>query len=123
MVDFNKRAKHLQNAREAKTQRRLEETDPDYSRDVLHEANWEGLSDSEEESDVEISEPEDNISDERKDLFESLISAAKTEWSHGVDNTKFLYQRGPTLSLNVKTAAFVQHDVILLMLRRPIDNH
>jgi hypothetical protein len=94
----NKRAKHLRDAREAKRQRRLEEPDKDFSIGVLHEAHWEGLSDSEEESDIEISEPEDNISDEGRDLFERLLSAAKTEWSHGADTTKFLYQKGPTLS-------------------------
>jgi hypothetical protein len=69
MGRVNKRARHLRDAREAKKQRRLEETDEDLSIDILHEAHWEGLSDSEEESDVEISEPEDNISDEGNECF------------------------------------------------------
>lgn len=97
MGHLNKRARHLRDAREIKRQRRLEETDKDCSTDILHEAHWEGLSESEEESDVEISEPEDNISDEGKDAFEKLLSAAKREWSNGVDASKFLYQRGPSL--------------------------
>jgi hypothetical protein len=47
--------------------------------------------DSEEESAVEISEPEDNISDEGKENFEILLSATKLEWSDAVDATKLLY--------------------------------
>ena len=96
MGHLNKRRRHLRDAREIKRQRRLDETHNDHSTDVLHEAHWEGLSES-EESDVEISEPEDNISDEGNDAFERLLGAAKKEWSDGVDATKFLYQRGPTL--------------------------
>ena len=91
---LNKRRRHLRDAREAKRQRRLDEAHNDHSTDVLHEAHWEGLSES-EESDVEISEPEDNISDERNDAFERLLGAAK-EWNDGADATKFPYQRGPT---------------------------
>ena len=44
------------------------------------------------------SEASDNISSEGMDVFDRLINAAKLEWNHGVDTTKFLYQRGPTLS-------------------------
>ena len=97
MGRFGKRARQLQDLREAKRQRRLEETEKDFSTDVLHETHWEGLSDSEDESDIEMSEPEDNISDKGQDIFERLLRAAKTEWSQGVDTTtKFLYQRDPT---------------------------
>ena len=44
----------------------------DLSADIVYEAHWEGLSESEEESDIEISEPEDNISEESKNAFERL---------------------------------------------------
>jgi hypothetical protein len=102
MGHLNKRARHLRDAREAKRQRILEEADKCLLTDILHddilhEAHWEGLSDSEDESDVEISEPEDNISDEGNENFEILLGAAKLEWSPTVDATKFSYQRGSTL--------------------------
>jgi hypothetical protein len=79
MPKLNKRARHLQDINEAKRQR----LNHPVSADVLHETHWEGLSDSEEESDIEISEPEDNISE--------------LEWSHAADAVKFSYQRGSTL--------------------------
>jgi hypothetical protein len=89
MGHLNKRARHLRDAREAKRQRILEEADKDLLTDILHddishEAHWEGLSDSEDESDVEISEPEDNISDEGNENFEILLGAAKLEWTKGI---------------------------------------
>jgi hypothetical protein len=96
MGHLNKRAQHLRDAREAKRQRRLESLD-EISTDILHEAHWEGLSDSEEESDIDISELEDNISDKGKKDFDIFLSTAKMEWNHAADVTKFLYQRGPTL--------------------------
>jgi hypothetical protein len=75
MGHLNKRLRHLRDAREAKRQRRLEETDKDLSSDILHEAHWEGLSDSEEESDVQISEPKDNIPDEGLKDFDIFLQA------------------------------------------------
>ena len=61
--------------------------------DNTHEAHWEGLFESEEESEVEISEPEDNISKEAQNAFEELLNA-KTS----TDTTNFLYQRASSLS-------------------------
>jgi hypothetical protein len=56
--------------------------------DILHEAHWEGLSDDDDESDLSISEPEDNISD----------GGGMPLRSEGCDAAKFRYQRGSTLS-------------------------
>jgi hypothetical protein len=98
MGRLGKRARHLQDVREAKKRRRLK-INEELLTYILHEAHWEGLSDSEEESDAEISEPEDNISDEGKEMFEKLLSAAKLEWSHTANATKFPYQRGPERGL------------------------
>ena len=79
MTKLNKRAQHLQDINEVKQQ----QLNHPVSADVLHETHWEGLSDSEEESDIEISELENNISE--------------LEWSHAADAVKFSYQRGSTL--------------------------
>ena len=69
----------------------------DYPDDVQQHVHWEGLSDSEEESDIEMSEPEDNIVDEGKDAFETMMEARK-----GLQNGKWgdrlLYQRGSTVT-------------------------
>ena len=93
MGRLKKRTKQLQDAREVKRQRRSDTIDMDLLTDIFHEAHWEGLSNSEEESDIEISESEDNIPDGGKDAFERLLSAAQTS-----ETTKFPYQREPTLS-------------------------
>ena len=74
--------------------------------DILYEAHWEGLSESEEESDIEISEPEDNI-EESKNVFERLRCDADTT------TTKLPYQRGPTLSKRQQTRSRnEQHDLL-----------
>ena len=74
--------------------------------DILYEAHWEGLSESEEESDIEISEPEDNI-EESKNVFERLRCDADTT------TTKLPYQRGPTLSKRQQTRnRNEQHDLL-----------
>ena len=39
--------------------------------DNIHEAHWEGLFESEEESEIEISEPEDDISEEAQNAFKN----------------------------------------------------
>jgi hypothetical protein len=44
--------------------------DEDSCTDVVHEAHWEGLSDGGEESEIDISEVEDNIPDGKNDAFE-----------------------------------------------------
>jgi hypothetical protein len=60
----------------------------DYPDDIHHDAHWEGLSDSEEESDIDMSEPEDNVPDEGKDAFETVMQARKrvenNKWGHKV---------------------------------------
>ena len=68
----------------------------DLSADIVYEAHWEGLSKSEEESDIGISEPEDNISEESKNAFERLHDA-------NTITMKLPYQRGPTLSKRQQT--------------------
>ena len=98
MTRPTKRTVRLREARKAKRQK-LEATNIDLSTTTatheptspIHEAHWEGLSESEEESDVEISEPEDNISEEGKNAFERLSNA-------NLSAAKFSYQKGPTLS-------------------------
>ena len=90
MMKLNKRARQLQNAREGKRQQ-----NHSVSTDILHETHWEGLSDSEKESDIEISESDDNIADEE---IENIFSAVKMKWSHAADAVKFSYQQGPTSS-------------------------
>ena len=96
---LNKRLRHMRNMRNAKRQKKIDTTSTtagtamistDFS-DILYEAHWEGLSESEEDSDIEISEPEDNI-EESKDVFERLRCDADTT------TTNLPYQRGPTLS-------------------------
>ena len=42
--------------------------------DNIHEAHWEGLFES-EESEIEISEPEDDISEEAQNAFKKLFNA------------------------------------------------
>ena len=102
MGHLNKRARQLRDARETKRQRRSqpEETDrgPSEFEDILHEAHWEGLSDEDEEGDIDISEPEDNISDEGRNAFEILLKNARSEGCDAAETTEFRYQRGPTLS-------------------------
>ncbi|KAN0077511.1 hypothetical protein V8E54_005815 [Elaphomyces granulatus] len=104
MGRLNKRQRQLQILREAK-QRKLEEKSQntllnaiglnDSLVDELHEAHWEGLSESESDSDdVEISDPEENIPNEDTDAFEILMRTAQDS----VKETKFLYQRGSVLS-------------------------
>ena len=61
--------------------------------DNIHEAHWEGLFESEEESEIEISEPEDDISEEAQNAFEKLFNA-----NTSTDTTNFPYQRGSSLS-------------------------
>ena len=97
MTRPTKRTVRLREARKAKRQK-LEATNiyPSTTTTVqelesqIHEAYWEGLSES-EESDVDISEPEDNISEKGKNSFERLSNA-------NLSTTKFPYQRGLTLS-------------------------
>ena len=97
MGQLNKRQRHLRKLREAQRQRleerilqeTLEITSPE-----LHEAHWEGLSDSDSESEVEISEPEDNIPVGDIDAFETLMRRVEDS----AHETKFLYQRGSVLS-------------------------
>lgn len=93
MTRPSKRIVRLRNAKNAKRQK-LETTNTELSitePSPIHAVHWEGLSESEEDSDVEISEPENNISEEGKNALEQFSSA-------NVAATKFLYQRGPTLS-------------------------
>jgi hypothetical protein len=71
---------------------------PDNYPDNVHQhVHWEGLSDSEEESDIEMSEPEDTIDDEGKDAFDTMMQATK-----GLQNGKWgdrlLYLRGSTVT-------------------------
>ena len=46
-----------------------------YPNDVHDDVHWEGLSESEEESDVEMSEPEDHVLDEGKNAFDTMMQA------------------------------------------------
>ena len=92
---LNKRAKHLKAAREAKRQRTPE---PEVEERgsvpfTLLEAHWEGISSDEEESEIEMSEPEDNILGQEQNTFEILLNAEKEGHS-----ANFLYQRGSELS-------------------------
>ena len=105
MGRLNKRQRQLQTLREAK-KRKLEEKSQnttllniislnDSLIDELHEVHWEGLSESESDSDdVEISDPEDNIPNEDTNAFEILMRTAQDS----MKETKFLYQRGSILS-------------------------
>ena len=105
MGHLNKRARQLMAARDAKKRLRtleeeepepVERTPPPFS---LHDAHWEGISSDEDESDIEISEVEDNILEEASlNAFEMLLSSRKKEASSPSLSTKFLYQRGPELS-------------------------
>jgi hypothetical protein len=99
MGHLNKRQRHLRNLREAQRQR-LEEAEERIQDTFkimapeLHEAHWEGFSDSGSESDVEISEPEDNIPVEDNNALEILMHAAEGS----AQGAKFLYQRRSVLS-------------------------
>ena len=94
MVGIGKRARRMKEMRSARWPRKVDtintetsteistETSTgasmatDLSADIIYEAHWEGMSESEEEkSDIEISEPEDNISEESKNGFERLHDA------------------------------------------------
>ena len=88
MVGIGKRAWHMKEMRSPRWPRKVDtintETSTEISTetstrasmatnlsaDILYEAHWEGLSKTEEESDIEISESEDNISEESKNAFE-----------------------------------------------------
>jgi len=60
----------------------------------LCDAHWEGLSDTEVESDIETSEGEDNIaSEDAKNVFQVLMDAEKEPGNE--DATVFMFQRGP----------------------------
>ena len=60
----------------------------------LCDAHWEGLSDTEVESDIETSEGEDNIaSEDAKNVFQVLMDAEKEPGNE--DATVFIFQRGP----------------------------
>ena len=99
MGQLNKRQRHLRNLREAQRQRleeRILQETLEIASPELHEAHWEGLSDSDSESEVEISEPEDNIPVGDIDAFETLMRSCRVEDS--AHETRFLYQRGFVLS-------------------------
>ena len=102
MGHLNKRARQLRAARETKRQQtwekvELEIVEEDCSPLILHNAHWEGILSDEEESDIEMSEVEDNIPDDAN-VFEVLLNNAEKEAHHPSYLTKFLYQRGSELS-------------------------
>ena len=99
MGQLNKRQRHILNLREAQRRRlgerseRIGETLKIMTHE-LHEAHWEGLSDNDSESEVDISEPEDNIPVGNNNAFDTLMRTAEDS----AQETKFLYQRGSVLS-------------------------
>ena len=102
MGHLNKRARQLRAARETKRQQtwekvELEIVEEDCSPLILHDAHWEGILSDEEESDIEMSEVEDNIPDDAN-VFEVHLNNAEKEAHHPSYLTKFLYQRGSELS-------------------------
>jgi hypothetical protein len=62
---------------------------------VLYEAHWEGLMTMREVICIDISEPEDNISDEGRN---DSSKQCRSEDRDAAGATKFRYQRGSTLS-------------------------
>jgi hypothetical protein len=110
MGQFNKRQKHLRKLREAQRQRleeRIQET-LEIMFPELHEAHLEGLSDCGSESDVEISEPEDNIPVGDTDAFKSLIR------TH--DERRFLYPRDLCFLIVNSTAILLPNDTLQMPL-------
>ena len=67
-----------------------------YPNDVHDDVHWEGLSESEEESDVEMSEPEDHVLDEGKNAFDTMMQAREGP-ENGTGGGRLMYQRGATL--------------------------
>ena len=73
MIRSGKRARHIRELASAKRQKEepmaavattTTATTTYFSFNNIYEAHWEGPFESEEESEIEISEPEDNISEE-----------------------------------------------------------
>lgn len=106
MGRLNKRACQLRDIRNAKQRKKSEGTATTSTvvdtsathvfASVVHEVHWEGLSEN-EESDIEISESEDNISEEdSSSIFDKLRNGDAT-------TAKFPYQRGSELSQRQQT--------------------
>jgi len=93
MARLTKRARHLKRMVASRVEKKSLGTavpvDP-----IEHDVHWEGLSDSDTESEIELSDTEDTITNEDDDAFKRLLKAAKTRAESSTPITTFPYQRG-----------------------------
>jgi hypothetical protein len=97
MTRLTKRARHLKRMLASRAEKKSLGTavpvDP-----IEHDVHWEGLSDSDTESEIELSDTEDTITNEDDDAFKRLLKAAKTRAESSTPITTFPYQRGSVQS-------------------------
>jgi lipopolysaccharide export LptBFGC system permease protein LptF len=97
MGRLNKRKAHLSDLRNAKRQQLLAQQSLHFSENALHAVHWERFSED-EESDIEISDIDDDFFDEADITVDKFIENIQLSWKSEAENTKFLYQRGNQLS-------------------------
>jgi uncharacterized protein YciI len=96
MTRLTKRTRHMQRMRALKAEKSLGTAGP--VDPIEHNVHWEGLSDSDTESEIELSNAEDSITNEDDDAFKRLLKAAKTQCEPSAHTTTFPYQRGSVQS-------------------------
>ncbi len=79
MGRLNKRKAHLSNLRNAKRQQLLAQQNLSFSDDDFHRVHWEGLSEN-EESDIEISDIDDDFFDEADNTVNKFIENIQLNW-------------------------------------------
>lgn len=101
MGRVNKRISHLNELATAKRRKTAEankqapevEGADETCKAEPHYVHWEGLSDSEEDSDVELSDEDEDL-EERETAFTVLLQSAKSK----ISDARIRYSRGPILS-------------------------
>ncbi len=97
MGKLNKHKAHLSDLRNAKQQQLLAQQSLNYYDNNLHVVHWEKLSED-EESNIEISNVDNDFFDEADNTVEKYIENIQLNWKSEAENNKFIYQRGNKLS-------------------------
>ncbi len=90
MGRLNKRKAHLSDLRNAKRQQLLAQQSLNFYDDNLHAAHWEGLSEN-EESEIEISDVDDDFFDEADITVDEFIEYIQLSWKSEAENNKLNY--------------------------------
>ncbi len=97
MRRLNKQKAHLSDLQNAKRQQLQAQQSFDFYDNNLHAVHWEGLSEN-EESDIEISDIDDDFFDDADNTADKFIENIQLSWKSEAENNKFIYQRGNQLS-------------------------